>query len=139
MIFKISLKKLPIVAIGGLITYIFYAFVLYHAQGNELLATFTASIFMAFYSEICARVFRAPTVVFLFPCAIPIVPGGALYRSMYNLLINTDNYVSFLKYISITGQIILGIALGLSVAAVIWGVISFVMHKIKERKLKALK
>lgn len=139
LIFKISLKKLPIVAIGGLITYIFYAFVLYHAQGNELLATFTASIFMAFYSEICARVFRAPTVVFLFPCAIPIVPGGALYRSMYNLLINTDNYVSFLKYISITGQIILGIALGLSVAAVIWGVISFVMHKIKERKLKALK
>ena len=92
---------------------------------------------MAFFSEICARGFRAPTVVFLFPSAIPIVPGGALYRSMYSLL--TGNEDAFLKYISITGQVILGIALGLSVATVIWGVIAFIMHKIKEKKLKALK
>lgn len=137
LIFKISLKRLPIVAIGGLVTYIFYAFVIYLAPGNELLATFAASIFMAFFSEICARGFRAPTVVFLFPSAIPIVPGGALYRSMYSLL--TGNEDAFLKYISITGQVILGIALGLSVATVIWGVIAFIMHKIKEKKLKALK
>ena len=137
LIFKISLKRLPIVAIGGLVTYIFYAFVIYLAPGNELLATFAASIFMAFFSEICARGFRAPTVVFLFPSAIPIVPGGALYRSMYSLL--TGNEDAFLKYISITGQVILGIALGLSVATVIWGVISLITHKITEKKRKALK
>ena len=139
LIFKISLKRLPVAAFGGLVTYIFYAGVIYLAPGNELLATFAASVFMAFFSEISARIFRAPTVVFLFPCAIPIVPGGALYRSMYNLLMNNDNYASFLKHISITGQVILGIALGLSVATVIWGVIAFIMHKIKEKKLKALK
>lgn len=134
LIFKISLKKLPIVAIGGLITYIFYACVIYIVPGNELLATFAASIFMALYSETCARVFRAPTVVFLFPCAIPIVPGGALYRSMYNLL--QGNTPEFLRNISITGQVILGIALGLSVATVLWGIISFIIHKITEKKQK---
>lgn len=137
LIFKISLKKLPIVAIGGLITYIFYAAVIYFVPGNELLATFAASFFMAIYSELCARCFRAPTVVFLFPCAIPIVPGGALYRSMYNLLIGKNE--EFLKNISITGQVILGIALGLSVATVIWGIVSFITHKLTVKKQKALK
>ena len=105
--------------------------------GNELLATFAASFFMAIYSELCARCFRAPTVVFLFPCAIPIVPGGALYRSMYNLLIGKNE--EFLKNISITGQVILGIALGLSVATVIWGIVSFITHKLTVKKQKALK
>jgi uncharacterized membrane protein YjjB (DUF3815 family) len=89
---------------------------------------------MAIFSEICARGFRAPAVVFLFPCAIPIVPGGALYNSMYNLLKN--NPVAFLDNISITGQVILGIALGLSVSSVIWGVVSLIIHKVTEKKKK---
>lgn len=136
LIFKISLKKLPIVAIGGLITYIFYAFTIFFFPGNELFAIFIASLFMAIFSEICARIFRAPAVVFLFPCAIPIVPGGALYRSMYALL--TGSEAAFIKNISITGQTILGIALGLSVSSVIWGIISFIIHKLAEAKKKKL-
>lgn len=132
LIFKISLKKLPIVAIGGLVTYIFYAFTIFFFPGNELFATFAASLFMAIFSEVCARAFRAPAVVFLFPCAIPIVPGGALYRSMYALLTGSE---AFIKNISITGQTILGIALGLSVSSVIWGIISFIIHKMAEKKI----
>jgi uncharacterized membrane protein YjjB (DUF3815 family) len=91
-----------------------------------------ASLFMAFFAESCARILHAPTVVFLFPSAIPIVPGGALYRSMYGLL--TGDTAAFIKNISITGQVILGIALGLSVATVIWGVISLITHKMKIKK-----
>lgn len=137
LIFKISLHKLPIVAIGGLVTYIVYALFLFLLPGNELVATFMASLFMALFSEICARAIRAPAVVFLFPCAIPIVPGGALYRSMYSLLTN-DN-AGFIKNITITGQVILGIALGLSVATMIWGVISFIIHKITIKKSNKMK
>lgn len=132
MIFKISLKKLPIAALGGLLTYIFYAFTIYLIPGNELFANFIASLFMALFSEICARALHAPAVIFLFPCAIPIVPGSALYRSMYGLL--TGDIDAFIKNISITGQIILGIALGLSVATVIWGVISLIIHKVTIKK-----
>ena len=134
LIFKISLKKLPIAAIGGLITYIFYAFTIFFFPTNELFATFMASLFMALFSEICARVIRAPAVVFLFPCAIPIVPGGALYRSMYGLL--TGSTSDFIKNISITGQVILGIALGLSVASMIWGVVSFIIHRTQKKRQK---
>lgn len=132
LIFKISLKKLPTVAIGGLMTYIVYAAAIYIAPGNELFANFMAALFMAIFSEICARTMHAPAVVFLFPCAIPIVPGGALYRSMYGLL--TGNDVAFMKNLSITGQVILGIALGLSVATLLWGTFSLVTHRIFKKK-----
>ena len=134
LIFKISLRKLPIVAIGGLVTYTVYAIFLFLLSGNELVATFMAALFMALFSEICARAIRAPAVVFLFPCAIPIVPGGALYRTMYALLTN-DN-AGFVKNLTITGQVILGIALGLSVATLIWGTISFILHKATVKKAK---
>ena len=134
LIFKISLKRLYIVSIGGVFTYAFYELAYFFTE-NCLFATFVASVFMAIFSEICARGFRAPAVVFLFPCAIPIVPGGALYNSMYNLLKN--NPIEFLNNLSITGQVILGIALGLSVSSVIWGVVSFIIHKITEKRKKA--
>ena len=137
LIFKISLRKLPLAAFGGLFTYIVYAATIYLVPGNELFANFMASLFMAFFAESCARILHAPAVVFLFPSAIPIVPGGALYRSMYGLL--TGDTASFIKNISITGQVILGIALGLSVATVIWGVISLITHKMKIKKSKQIK
>ena len=132
LIFKISLKKLPIVGIGGAFTYIFYELVILASPENHLLAAFVSSLFMAIFSEICARVFRAPTVVFLFPCAIPIVPGSALYYSMYHLL-NNNNATS-LTYLSTTGQVILGIALGLSVATMLWGTVNYTVKQISKRK-----
>lgn len=134
LIFKISLKKLPIVGIGGAFTYIFYEIIIIASPGNELLATFVASVFMALFSEICARAFKAPTVVFLFPCAIPIVPGGALYYTFYHLLKNNNDL--FISHITTTGQVILGIALGLSVATVLWGTLSLIIQFIAKRKAK---
>jgi hypothetical protein len=53
---------------------------------------------------------------------------------MYALL--TGSEAAFIKNISITGQTILGIALGLSVSSVIWGIISFIIHKLAEAKKK---
>ena len=134
LIFKISLKKLPIVGIGGAFTYIFYELVILASPENHLLAAFVSSLFMAIFSEICARAFRAPTVVFLFPCAIPIVPGSALYYSMYHLL--NGNSATSLTYLSTTGQVILGIALGLSVATMLWGTVNYIIKQISKRKHK---
>ena len=127
LIFRISLKKLSIVGIGGVFTYIIYEVIYAIGAQNVLLATFVASVFMAIFSEICARVIRAPAVVFLFPCAIPIVPGSALYYSMYYLL--TNEYTQFTNSISVAGEVILGLALGLSVATVIWGIIHYIIKR----------
>lgn len=134
LIFRISLKKLAIVGIGGAFTYIFYELIIFASPENHLLAAFIASLFMALFSEICARALHAPAVVFIFPCAIPIVPGSALYYSMYHLL--KDNNELFLQHLTVTGQVILGLALGLSVATLVWGTVSCILRFLENRRLK---
>ena len=135
LIFKISLKKLLTVGIGGACTFVIYELIASISSNNVLLATFVASVFMAMFSEVCARSLRAPAVVFLFPCAIPIVPGSALYYTMYYLLKNENE--KFLTNISTAGQVLLGLALGLSVATVIWGIISYILKHIFKNKQKS--
>lgn len=41
-----------------------------------------SSMLITIYAEICARRFRAPATVFLMSSAIPLIPGGSLYRTM---------------------------------------------------------
>ena len=133
ILFSVRPKHLLIDAIGATATIIIYTFIEF--RGLSLFAAaFVSTVVAAIYSEGCARIGRAPTIVFLVPCLLPTIPGGALYRSMYNLL--QGNPPEFLRNISITGQVILGIALGLSVATVLWGIISFIIHKITEKKQK---
>ena len=62
----------------------------------------------AFAAEIFARVFKAPTTVFLLPGCIALVPGGTLYYTMNNLL--SQNYVEAGKYLLTT--VVVGVAIG---------------------------
>jgi uncharacterized membrane protein YjjB (DUF3815 family) len=81
-----------------------------------LVSTILASGSAAVYSELCARVLRAPSVVFLLPCAIPIVPGKSLYNAASNLLLgNSADALSFMTNAASAG---LGIALGIVFASV---------------------
>jgi uncharacterized membrane protein YjjB (DUF3815 family) len=68
-----------------------------------------------------ARILRAPALVFLLPSAIPIVPGGALYYTIYNLL--NYNEGAFLENAKSTLSVALGIAIGMSVSSIVIGVI----------------
>ncbi len=128
--FKLSPSKLWITGICGVATYVLYEVSL-SLGTSELIAAFIASLFLAVFSEICARAFRTPTNVFLFTGCIPIIPGGALYYSMYYLL--SFNFDSALGYLSITGQIVLGVALGLSLASVGFGLTLEAIDKIKNK------
>jgi len=85
LIFSIGTKRLVWASLGGLLTWVMYELAILFG-GGPLIAAFASSLFMSLYSEAMARIVRAPTVVFLFPSAIPIVPGGSLYYSMYNLI-----------------------------------------------------
>jgi uncharacterized membrane protein YjjB (DUF3815 family) len=129
--FKLSPSKLWITGICGVATYVIYELCLRFGT-NELIAAFVACATLAIFSEICARVFRTPTNVFLFTGCIPIVPGGALYYTMYHLLsLDLPNAIEYLK---ITGQILLGVALGLSLASVCFGLTLEFIDWIKNKK-----
>lgn len=136
LIFKLAPSRLWVAGLGGLLTYIVYEGSVQFGA-NVLLASFIAALFMALFSEGSARLFRAPTVLFLFPCAIPIVPGSALYYSMFHLL--SANFDSSLESLKITGQTVLGIALGLSVSAIFVGFMLQASSAMRKRKIKKQK
>ena len=128
--FKISLSKLWIVALCGLATYTAYETML-ALTASVLIAAFVSSILLAILSEVCARLMHTPSNVFLFTGCIPIVPGGGLYYSMYNLL--TFENETALTYVSSTLQILLGIALGLILTSVAFGMLLETVEKIKKK------
>ena len=131
MIFKASAKRLAWVAFGGAVGYVVYeATVL--LGGGVLLAAFMSALFIALFSEVSARCFKAPAAVFLFTCAIPIVPGSSLYYTMYNLL--KYNYAECLIKFQTTVQIILGMALGISVATVAFGMAMQFINKLSHKR-----
>lgn len=131
LIFKIAPKYLHFAAIGGAVTYLVYELAAL-GGATALLASFFAAIFMATYSETCARILRAPTVIFLFTSFIPIVPGSALYYSLYNLLYY--NPEKLIYYARLTGETILGMALGISLITILLGFSLQMINKLKGRK-----
>ncbi len=122
LMFQVRSNRLPWAALGGLLTSAVYE-VTALIVSEPMIAAFTSSLFMALYSESFARILHAPSVIFLFPCAIPIVPGRGLYYTIYYLLFYNEE--QFLSYAKATLGIALGIAVGVSFASII---ISIILH-----------
>ena len=75
-----------------------------------------ASMIVAAWSEILARIMKAPTNIFLITGIIPLLPGGALYYTMNALL--EENRGEFLRNGTSTITSTLGIATGIVIASV---------------------
>ena len=81
LVFNVRGKPLLWGAVGGLLAWGSYLF--FKAQGtSDVVGYLLASMLITVYSEVCARRFRAPATVFLMSSAIPLIPGGSLYRTM---------------------------------------------------------
>ena len=85
VLFRVQVKHLPFAGACGILTYALYYTVAFFG-GSLFVAAFAASAAATVFSECCARLRRAPALVFLVPGAIPIVPGGDLYYTMRYLL-----------------------------------------------------
>ena len=89
------------------------------ANGHSMFAgLFVASLFVAAFSEILARVLKAPVILLLVPMLIPEIPGGDLYYAMYDLV--QRNFADFgnsaNKVLVEAGAIALGIILASYIA-----------------------
>ncbi len=120
MIYRVSKKRMPFAALGGLLTYAVYELVI-QLGGEAFVAALLSATFMTLYSETLARIIHAPAVTFLFPCAIPIVPGGALYRTVYNLLFYNEEKLFYYGKTAIS--VALGMAVGMGVASIIVSIV----------------
>jgi len=133
LIYQVNVKHLPAATLGGVISCGVY--IIFNALGTgPFVSNFVAMLVAAIVSEIFARLFRAPTAIFLLPCVIPLVPGGGLYYTMSNLI--SENYSRAADYGKSTLLTALGIAAGMIAASVIW---SFVVHYSSKNKKDAKK
>lgn len=131
VLFRLRSKYLVCAAIGGGITYFIY-YVIDGAFGFLFAAAFFASVFSAIYSEVCARLMRAPTIIFIFPCAISIVPGGSLYRTMVALI--SKDYAGAWDHLGATMTVAMGIAGGLMAISLIFHIAAGVRAHLRAGK-----
>ena len=85
ILFFVHPRRLALATIGGILTTAVYLLA-GHFIGGELLSTLLGSIVAAGFSEVCARLTKVPVPVYMVPCIIPLVPGSALYGTMFNFV-----------------------------------------------------
>lgn len=74
---RIIMPASAVAAVGYLIYDLIYA-----VGGQEMVGYFVGTLFVAVCGEILARVYKAPSTIFVFPGIIPLVPGIGLYHTM---------------------------------------------------------
>ncbi|MBO5939524.1 MAG: threonine/serine exporter family protein [Clostridia bacterium] len=134
MIYRVAGKYLPLAALGGVLTFAVYYTVEFFGLGVFAAATFS-SAFSALFSEIFAKIKRAPVSIFLLPCSIPIVPGSGLYYTIANFI--AKDFAAAWHYLGVTLGIGLGIACGIVVVPVLWHLIFGAITYLGKRKKKA--
>lgn len=124
LIFKVSRKQLVWAILGGAVTFVFYLLFL---NFGSFVANMMAGFAMMGYCEIVARIRKAPVTVFLSAALVVLVPGEALYYTIYNILAkNTDMAINYGTTTAIT---CLGIIAGISLATVLINAIFLILNR----------
>lgn len=120
MLFRTRVKYLPAVAICGFLTYSIYL-VTETVGLSPFFAALFASLFASLLAEFCARLMRAPALIFSFTGVIPIVPGSGLYYAMDSLLFGENDLVySNFRWTLMVGA---GMALGTLIVSILVNVL----------------
>ena len=121
VVFNINKRHLLHVGFLGFVTYFVY-YAVGHFTHNAFAAAFASTIVATAFGEIFARRRHAPTIVYLTTGLIPIVPGADAYYCMKYLL--EESMQDALSKLSSTIQVALGIAGGIVVVSIIFGIIN---------------
>ena len=109
VLLKVSKQKLIYTVLGGAISASLSYFLLQKGYGI-FTATFFAMVAICIYSELLARIIKAPANIILLPSTIPLLPGGSLYYTVsYLLHSDKESFLIYAKETILTGA---GIALG---------------------------
>ena len=127
LLFGLKKQYLIVAALGGLLNWGLYLLGM-HLWNTIFFAGLLASAASALYSEIMARLKKAPSTLFFITSVIPRVPGRALYYTCISAVIR--DWVAAKLYANITLQYALSIAAG---ACIIWA-ITLTIENIKKHK-----
>ena len=82
LLFHIRREKLLLASLGGLLAWGVYLLMGFLSPTLDAPRYFVAAVALTIYSETLARVVRCPATLFIVTGAIPLIPGGSLYRTM---------------------------------------------------------
>lgn len=113
---KMKGKQIFHAGLGGLITWFIYLMAFNFCQ-SDFISNLVAAVFVGIFAEFMARVNRAPSTIFLTAAAIPLIPGGKLYYTMYGLVSKDETL--FMESGTDAVIIALAISLGFVIVAVL--------------------
>ncbi len=131
LVFNVGKKHLLPAALGGFLAWGVYLLCMSFPVMGVLMSTVIASVICQIYAEILARVYKAPTTVFVIPAVVPLIPGGSLYNTMYAAVM--EDWVQFRYYGVQTLWGTLGIAIGLSFVS---GILYIAVNRAKNKASK---
>lgn len=112
VLFRVELRFLPSMAFGGFLCWFSYLCSQLLWSGT-FVPSLAASIVVALYAEILARVCKAPSTPFFAVSEMPLFPGGSLYYCMLSAL--EGDHAQAAAYGMSTFATALGIAGGMSI------------------------
>lgn len=124
--------RLIVATIGGVLAWVAYAMTREIVNDSLFISNFIPAVVSTLYSQVMARVMRAPATLFMFPSIIVLVPGGMLYYTMSNLILgNIDEGV---RQMFDTMKVTIGLAFGILIAMAMIQLIYFVRDKKELRR-----
>lgn len=124
--FGLRRTRLAATFIGGGLAWLAYLIVI-DWIGSVFVSALVVSILATAYSQVLARILKAPATVFIFPCIVPLVPGSGLYYTVSNWLLGNNDEI--LTYASSTIETAIGLALGIVVVVALTKVIMSLLNK----------
>ena len=85
VIFEAPKKYLIHAGVAGALSWGIYLMMESHVN-DVVLSTFVATAILTFISHLMARIWKAPSTMFLIPAIIPLVPGSGMYHVGYSLI-----------------------------------------------------
>ena len=127
LIFNVGRKHILPATICGFLSCGIYLFCYWVLHWDNLVSNIAAASFCQLYAEFFARFMKAPTTVFYIPGVIPLIPGGALYNTMYHVVIKDFEMAK--QHGITTLQLALGVAIGLSLVSALMHILMSLSRK----------
>lgn len=110
MLLEIPKRYAIYCGISGIVNWVVYL-VAMESMNSSMMAAFFASLAVAIFSQVAARLLKTPVNVFLVAGILPTVPGAAIYRSVYYFIRNNSNQCTYylLQTLQIAGAIAMAI------------------------------
>ncbi len=110
IVFNVSKKNIIICGFIGGSGWLIYILSMYIYK-NVVFMSFIASLWIAFICHIMARIKKTPVTLFFIPGIIVLVPGGGMFRFVYNIIESNNTLAVFylIQTLEIAGVIALSI------------------------------